>query len=308
MNRTSDWLNCLFFTFAAIFIGIVGWGLIFFATSPLRKSQALSFPEKKELVATFSAQLEYNDDFLAIGGTLRGTPRPLQKGIIYHCLFDSFAVRNVQGHLLLAFQREPDKSYRYTVDPRLSPQKRQEIFDAFHIDTDDADYSADRSLLQQPFTLFLSPYGQIKEISLSPILRNALHDALVTTPADAIVKRALTSPEKLPPLLSKRSHKKQWNTRGEFFAPLIFHHTVTYTTDKKLTISSSSTTKKSPLTTNDWKLTWILNHATRMIDELHLDLSFASKRDFFNHHTAHRYHITADIELTFETKTEEIEL
>lgn len=305
MNRTSDWLNALFFTFSAAAVGLICWSLIFFATAPLRKSETLSFPNEKQLVTTFSATAEYNESKVTIHGTLRGEPRPLKTGIVYHCLLDNLAVHDDQNLLLIAFQREPDQSYRYSIDPRLSPDERQALFTAFHIDTADSDYSADQSLFQQPFTLYISPYGQIKEISLNPILRNALHDALVTTPADTIVKTALNAPEKLPPLLPKRAFKSSWKTSGHFFSPITFHHKVAETNDKTLTITTHSQAGNGLLSANDWQLRWNYNQKTHQIEQLHLELTFVHERNFFNHHHTDQYHLNADLAFTFDTKTDE---
>jgi len=315
MSKIRGQIHCLLTIIAASLCGLLGWKLLQTMSSTPPSQYQLKFPQHQDLVAiintTFLCQevetyQEGPENFLKVQATIRGKPQPMHNGMNYQCLLDSLTINDAKGYVIMAFQRDPDKTIQYHVDPLFSQQRRQQIFDAFHVNINNNDYSDDRSLLQQPFDIFITKEGLIKEIFLSSILRNAIYDNIIGLKMAPLIKRLLNASHRLPSLF-QGSTGDRWQTQGDFFGPLVLSHEVIDKDEHTMKIASTSSTqakdKYQRTIDNRWRLEWDYDRRQQYLTHVELDIGCCYYRKFFNNVNRNTYTIKGTVELRYEVPT-----
>lgn len=292
------WKDCIKWTSFSLLAGITSWILLYLQYPSPSTLPILHFPENKDLLLQLSLDLSFDEQRFnkepvqgkyTLHCTLRGKPRSHPKGMLYHISFDSFDLLDEKGWTLLSFTQEKNLSRYYQSDSRWTDEQRKKIFNAFHVETSQNDYSEDSSFFNQKYRLFISQKGVLEEIILSRPLKNTIHAQLQPLLFSSVVETLLTYSRALPPLFpSNQTLANNWTTKGYFLSPLLFHHRITRRYGSVIDIETKSAPDKdrsispapfywSPPPNiqsphSNWSFRWQYDEETKQISHLEFSL------------------------------------
>lgn len=246
-------------------IGALFWILFFYLANRPIDARDWVLPPDRSLRTDFDLTFKWNElgkeGVFRAQGVLAGKPLPMPEGVVYRCLFDELNL--FQGEeLFFGFKRESVKEWRYRPKPNASYEERVAILEAFGVDPFEENLAEDRSLLQQPFQIYLTEQVQIRSIEFPRAIREALLNVLAGKRYSDFVQMAMNHPSMAAPLLPKQNKADHWRTGA-------LHHQVQE--GEPLTVMS-----RAP----GVSLVWRYSEENRWIESLNVDLQFQQSRSF----------------------------
>lgn len=282
---------------------------------PSEKTCIFYLPKDEYLYVSFTGDIETTNTTYTntvsstkynFQGMLHGVPYHAYQGSAYELHFDKLKITDDKNSLIIGFERLSNDQCKYYSNPDFSSKQRQEIYNVFNIDTSTTDISEDLSLFQSVIKCFISNDAQLKEILLTPALRNAIYDNIENPTTFALIRELLSHPEKIPPLIPEGHYPDEltipWQTLGSPPSPMAFR---SHTAKIENNIYHVKTTSLSPHNNQKWTINWdydpykmLISGLTILFQDKTSTTSFSLSQD--------SYQAQIHMELSFKTPPPQI--